>query len=59
MSWANPIPTEKLLEEIARKHLDIQTLETQNSDGLDFHDVAVWAIKSALEEAYESGAVRK
>ena len=59
MNWANPTPLEELLEEIARKHLNIQTLETQNSDVLDLHDDAVWAIKSALKEAYESGAVRK
>ena len=59
MSWGNPIPPEELLEEIARNHLGIQNLKTQNSDGLDFHDVAVWAIKSALEEAYKLGAMRK
>ena len=37
-----------LLLEIARTHFpSIETLETRNSDGLDFHDVAVWAIRSA------------
>lgn len=45
-----------LLLEIARKHFpNIETLETRNSDGLDFHDVAVWAIRSALVAAYEAG----
>lgn len=29
---------------IAQKHLRIETLETRNSDRLDFHDVAVWSI---------------
>ena len=29
----------------------IETLETQNSDRLDFHDVAVWSIRAALERA--------
>lgn len=40
---------------IAREHLSIDTLETRNSDSLDFHDVAVWSIKAALEAAYEAG----
>jgi len=35
--------------------LTLETLETRNSDSLDFHDVAVWAIKDALQEAYEAG----
>lgn len=43
---------EKLLEEIACKHLDIPTLETRNSDSLDFYDVSVWGVKSALTETY-------
>jgi hypothetical protein len=45
----------KLLEQIAKEHLFIETLETQHSDRLDFHDVAVWAIKSAMEAAYAAG----
>jgi hypothetical protein len=43
------------LEEIARKHLDFETLATRNSDSLDFHDVAVWSLKAALLEAVELG----
>jgi len=51
-------PSEALLLEIATKHFhSIETLETQNSDRLDFHDVAVWAIRAALENAYEAGRV--
>ena len=47
---------EALLLEIARKHFpNIETLETRNSDGLDFHDVAIWAIRDALEAAYAAG----
>ena len=46
---------DELLAEIAKKHLNLETLETQNSDSLDFHDVAVWGIKDALQEAYEAG----
>ena len=45
----------KLLEQIALKHFFIETLETQQSDRLDFHDVSVWAVKSALEAAYAAG----
>ena len=45
----------KLLAQIAKEHLFIETLETQHSDRLDFHDVAVWCIKSAMEAAYAAG----
>ncbi len=45
----------KLFEQIAQKHLFIQTLDTQHSDRSDFHDVAVWCIKSALQAAYDAG----
>lgn len=51
-------PSDALLLEIVTKHFHtIETLETQNSDRLDFHDVAVWAIRAALEAAYEAGRV--
>lgn len=33
---------------IAQKHLFIETLETRHSDRLDFHDVSVWGVRSAL-----------
>ena len=45
----------KLLEQIAKEHLFIETLETQHSDRLDFHDVSVWSVKAALQAAYEAG----
>ncbi|MBW6494351.1 MAG: hypothetical protein K0B16_07305 [Burkholderiaceae bacterium] len=49
-------PSEALLLEIATRHFhSIETLETRNSDRLDFHDVAVWAIRAALVEAYAAG----
>lgn len=44
-----------LLLEIAQRQFRIDTLETQNWDRLDFHDVAVWAVRAALEEAFEAG----
>lgn len=48
-----------LFTDIARRHLQIDTLETRKSDSLDFHDCSVWGIKSALQEAFEAGrAVR-
>jgi hypothetical protein len=43
------------LTQIAQKHLDIETLETRKSDRLDFHEVAVWNLKAALEAAYRAG----
>jgi len=48
----NPIEE---ITEIARQHLMIETLETRRRDSLDFHDVAVWCVKSALIAAYEAG----
>ena len=40
---------------IAQRQFRIETLETQSWDRLDFHDVAVWSIRAALEEAFEAG----
>ena len=45
-------PSEALLQEIAAKHFHLETLETRNSDGMDFHDVRVWSIRAALEAAF-------
>jgi hypothetical protein len=47
---------DETLAEIAQKHLELDTLETRNSDSLDFHELSVWQIKKALEEAYLAGA---
>ena len=33
----------------------IETLETRNSDILDFHDLSVWSLREMLEAAYEHG----
>jgi hypothetical protein len=44
-----------LLESIALDHLFIEILETQHSDRLDFHDVSVWGVKSALQAAFDAG----
>jgi hypothetical protein len=40
---------------IAQTYLRLETLETRKSDSLDFHNLAVWQIKVALEAAYEAG----
>ncbi len=46
---------EQLLTQIAQDKLGIETLETRSSDGLDFHDVAVWCLRDALEAAFNAG----
>ena len=46
---------DQLLARIALDHLFIETLETRNRDRLDFHDVSVWAVQSALVAAYQAG----
>ena len=45
-----------VLAGIARKHLDFETLDTRRMDSLDFREVAVWSVKSALEDAYRAGS---
>ena len=46
---------DQIITDIAEDALGIETLETRNMDGLDFHELPVWAIKEALEQAYEAG----
>ena len=43
------------LSAIAKKHLYIPTLETRNSDSLDFYSLGVASVKDALEAAYALG----
>jgi hypothetical protein len=50
---------DKLLTQIAKQHLGIETLVARNSDNLDFHDVAVWSLQDALRAAYEAGAQKQ
>jgi hypothetical protein len=45
----------EIFSQIASDHLHIGTLQTRNSDELDFHDCSVWGIKAALEAAYDAG----
>ena len=56
MTKPNQPATDTLLTDIAQRYFHgLETLETRNRDALDFHDVAVWAIRHALEEAYAAG----
>lgn len=48
-----------ILHDIATKVLGLETLETRKSDSLDFHDLAVWQIREALEAAYAAGRASK
>jgi hypothetical protein len=47
---------EQIFTLIAQKHLSIETLETRHADRLDFHDVAVWNLREALQAAFMAGA---
>lgn len=51
----SPYEAELLFESIAMDHLFIETLQTQHSDRLDFHEVSVWGVKSALQAAFDAG----
>ena len=44
----------QLMTQIAQQYLRLEPLETRHSDGLDFHDIAVWQIESALRAAFEA-----
>ena len=51
----SPDEIELLLESIALDHLFIETLQTRHRNSLDFHDVSVWGVKSALQAAFDAG----
>lgn len=42
---------QKTIERIAQMRLRIETLTPRKSDSLDFHEVGVWGLKGALEDA--------
>lgn len=54
MSRTADTKIDTLIAEIARRHLGVANLETQNT-GDDFHEVAVWTIEQALRAAFEAG----
>lgn len=43
------------LTKIAAQHLGLETLDERRRDCLDFSHQGVWAIKAALDAAYEAG----
>lgn len=43
------------IEKIARVTLGVETLEIRDPNNMDFHDMGVWAIRTALEAAYNAG----
>ena len=51
MTESEQILLQKTIERIAQMRLRIETLDTRKSDSLDFHEVGVWAVKAALEDA--------
>jgi hypothetical protein len=44
-----------ILEDVAKRELQVPTLREQRADRLDFHEVSVWGLKQALLAAYEAG----
>jgi hypothetical protein len=46
---------EQIFADIAKLKLHISTLETRNSDRLDFHEVSVASVREALEAAFNAG----
>ncbi|MDO8608897.1 MAG: hypothetical protein Q7R40_20380 [Phaeospirillum sp.] len=50
---------DEALAKIAATILAMETLDTRKSDRLDFHELAVWQIKKALEAAYAAGQKAK
>lgn len=48
-------PIDTLLTQIAQQHLGLETLQTRHADRLDFHDLAVWNLRAALEAAFKAG----
>lgn len=49
----------KAIQGIAKKHLDMDTLETRNSGEHDFKEHAVWGIHDALKAAFQAGRKAK
>jgi hypothetical protein len=52
---AKIVKKENELERLTKKQFNLETLEAQNSDSLDFSDQAVWTIKEGMEKAYALG----
>lgn len=48
-----------IVARIAAEELNVETLETRNSDRLDFHDVSAAGLQRALRMAYDAGRAAK
>ncbi len=48
-----------VVNQLAKEFFNYETLETRNSDSLDFKETAVWCVKNALEAAYKAGKAAK
>lgn len=46
---------QKEIEKRICNELGLETLETRNSDGLDFHEISVWALRKIIEDVYAEG----
>jgi hypothetical protein len=46
---------DRVLEDIAKEHLRVPTLDARTSDSLDFRDLSVWQLRAALDAAYQAG----
>lgn len=51
--------TRERLALVAKEHLHIPTLAVRHSDSLDFHDVSVDSVRSALQQAYLLGRLSR
>ena len=49
--------TEEILTQIAWQVGGISTLERQNLDSQDFHDISVWRLRELLRVSYELGKI--
>lgn len=45
----------KEINKLVVKYTDVETLETRNSDSLDFNELSVWELKKLLEETLKKG----
>lgn len=54
-STAAPSEADAVIATIARTHLDLETLESQRLESLDFREHACWSIRDALRAAFEAG----
>lgn len=53
---SNITPSNEIIANLVKNNfIDINIIETRNSDSLDFYDVAIWSIVNVIKEAYKQG----